>query len=187
MVFTQMDTTLDKTTTMEFGRMSGKVLSFEIPSTIKRYQDPQDIFIDLDDFEFDLKSTLGPIGAMIQEHKFLVLNSVNYADFSKPYSEWTGITKHHVMEQMESFNRTLGQKIKDVPVVLIGGESAILKSGRFILRDIRDERQEVARVVGIISEVLFFEGAVYHRDSLSWMKVEDYQIKKAIFPRIRNE
>lgn len=173
-------------TTMELGRMSGKVLSFEIPSTIKRYQDPQDIFIDLDDFEFDLKNTLGPIGVMIQEHKFLVLNSVNYADFSKPYSEWTGITKHHVMEQMEDFNRSLAEKIKDIPVVLLGGESAILKSGKFILRDIGDERQEVARLVGIVSEVLFFEGAVYHRDSLSWMKVEDYQIKEAIFPRIRN-
>ena len=77
-------------------------------------------------------------------------------------------------------------KIRDIPVVLLGGESAILKSGRFILRDIKDERQEVARMVGIVSEVLFFEGAVYHRDSLSWMKVEDYQIKEAVFPRIRN-
>ena len=174
-------------TTMELGKMSGKLLSFQIPNTIKRYQDPQDIFIDVDNFEFDLKSTLGPIGEMIQEHKFLVLNSVKYADFTKPYSEWSGITKHHVSEQMDEFNNTLEKKIKDIPVVLLGGESAILKSGRFVLRDIQDERQEVARIVGIVSEVLFFEGAVYHGDTFSWMMVEDYQIKEAEFPRIRDE
>lgn len=166
--------------------MPGKVLSFEVPEGIKRYQDPEEVFIDIDNFEFDLKKTLGPIGTMIQEHKFLVLNSLNYSDFVKPYSDWTGITKHHVLEQMNQFNASLQESIRDIPVVLLGGESATLKSGKFVLRDIRDERQEVGRIVGIVSEVLFFEGTVYHRDSMSWMKVEDYQIKEAKFPRIRD-
>lgn len=175
------------TMTTGHGKMSGKILSFEIPDTIKRYQDPQEIFIDADGFEFDLKKTLGPIGTMIQEHKFLVLNSINYQDFTKPYSEWSGITKHHVLEQMEKFNSLLREQIRDVPVTLLGGEAARLKSGKFVLRDIRDERQEVGKMLGIVSEVLFFEGAVYHGDSMSWMLVEDYQIKEARFPRIRDE
>lgn len=173
--------------TMGYGKMSGKVLLFKIPDTIKRYQDPQEIFIDVDAFEFDLKKTLGPIGKMIQEHKFLVLNSVNYRDFTKPYSEWSGITKHHVLEQMKSFNLLLREQVKDVPVTLLGGETAKLKSGKFVLRDIQDERQEVGKMLGIVSEVLFFEGTVYHGASMTWMLVEDYQIKEAKFPRIRDE
>ena len=81
------------------------------------------------------------------------------------------------------FNKILSKQVNDVPVILLGGEPAVLKRGKFVLRDISDERQEVARVTGIVSEVLFFEGVVYHRDSLSWMKVEDYQIRQANFTR----
>lgn len=166
--------------------MTAKILSFEIPERIKRYQDPDDFLIDIESFEFDIRKTLGTIGKMIQDHRFLVLNTLKYTDYMKPYGEWTGITKHHVTEQMNNFNLLLKKEVKDIPVVLLGGETAILKAGKFILRDINDERQEVARITGLVSEVLFFEGVVYNRDSLSWMKVEDYQIKEAKFPRVRD-
>ena len=167
--------------------MSSNVLNFEIPEKIKRYTDPSDIFIDLDTFEFDVKKTLGTIGKMIQDHRFLVLNTLRYTDYMKPYGEWAGITKNHVIEQRDKFNKILSKQVNDVPVILLGGEPAVLKRGKFVLRDISDERQEVARVTGIVSEVLFFEGVVYHRDSLSWMKVEDYQIRQANFPKIREQ
>lgn len=167
--------------------MVAKVLNFEIPDKIRRYPDPSDIFIDLETFEFDVKKTLGTIGKMIQDHRFLVLNTLKYMDYMKPYGDWTGITKNHVIEQRDKFNKILDKQVKDIPVVLLGGEAAILKKGKFILRDISDERQEVARITGIVSEVLFFEGIVYHRESLSWMKVEDYQIREAKFPKIREK
>ena len=167
--------------------MTAKVLLFKIPENVKEYEDPKDIFIDIDNFEFDLSDTLGVIGKMIQEHRFLVLNTLSIADYMKPYREWTGITKHHVQEQVEKFNKTLEEKIKDIPVVLLGDEQAILKSGKFVLRDIDDPRQEIARLTGLVSEVLFFEGVVYQRDTLSWLKVEDYQIKRAEFPKIRDQ
>ena len=94
-------------------------------------------------------------------------------------------TKHHVIEQRDTFNYKLKNEIKDIPVILLGGEKAVLKKGKFVLRDIDDERQEVARMTGIVAEVLFFEGVVYHQETMSWMQVEDYQIKKAKFPKIR--
>ena len=166
--------------------MTAKILSFEIPEKIKRYQDPADFLIDIESFEFDIKKTLGTIGRMIQDHRFLILNTLKYTDYMKPYNEWTGITKHHVAEQMNNFNLLLKKEVKDIPVVLLGGETATLKAGKFILRDINDVRQEVARITGLVSEVLFFEGVVYSGDTLSWMKVEDYQIKEAKFPRVRD-
>ena len=167
--------------------MTAKILAFEIPDRIRYYTDPEDIFINLDTFEFDVRKTLGSIGEMIQEHKFLVLNTVSFYDYLKPYRDWTGITKHHVEEQMNEFNERLEKEIKDIPVTLLGGESAVLKKGKFVLRDISDERQEVAQVTGIVSEVLFFEGVVYSRDTRSWMRVEDYQIREAKFPKIRKK
>ena len=167
--------------------MTAKILSFKIPEKIKRYQDPSDSLIDIDSFEFDVKKTLGAIGKMIQDHRFLVLNTLKYTDYMKPYQDWTGITKHHVEEQRDNFNSTLIKEVKDVPVVLLGGENAILKSAKFVIRDINDERQEVARITGLVSEVLFFEGVVYNKDAMSWMTVEDYQIKEAKFSRIRDE
>ena len=84
-----------------------------------------------------------------------------------------------------SFNGILEKKVKDIPVELLGGEKALLKKAFFKIRDINDERQEVARIVGIVSEVLYLEGVIYHPDTMSWLKVEDYQIKKAEFPKIR--
>jgi hypothetical protein len=77
--------------------------------------------------------------------------------------------------------------VKEVPVTLLGGEEAILKRANFVIRDINDERQELARIVGIVSEVLFFEGVVYVPSTMSYLTVEDYQIKEARFPfrRIR--
>ena len=165
--------------------MTAKVLAFEIPDKIKRYQDPDDLLIDLDTFEFDVKRTLGSIGQMIQEHRYLILNTLSFSDYLRPYRDWTGITKHHVIEQRDTFNYKLKNEIKDIPVILLGGEKAVLKKGKFVLRDIDDERQEVARMTGIVAEVLFFEGVVYHQETMSWMQVEDYQIKKAKFPKIR--
>jgi len=165
--------------------MTAKVLVFEIPEKIKRYQDPDDLLIDLDTFEFDVKKTLGSIGEMIQDHRYLMLNTVSFSDYLRPYRDWTGITKHHVIEQRDAFNYKLKNEIKDIPVTLLGGEKAILKSGKFVLRDIGDERQEVAKITGIVTEVLFFEGVVYQQETMSWMKVEDYQIKEAKFPKIR--
>lgn len=167
--------------------MTAKILSFKIPDRIKRYQDPDDFLIDIENFEFDVRKTLGTIGKMIQDHRFLVLNTIRYGDYMKPYKDWTGITKHHVVEQRDKFNALLSEAVRDVPVTLLGGEPAMLKSGKFVLRDISDERQEVARITGIVSEVLFFEGVVYSKDTMSWMKVEDYQIREAKFPRIRDE
>lgn len=167
--------------------MTAKVLAFEIPDKIKRYQDPDDILINLDAFEFDVKRTLGSIGQMIQDHRYLMLNTLSFSDYLRPYRDWSGITKHHVIEQRDKFNYRLRNEIKDIPVILLGGERAVLKKGKFVLRDIDDERQEVARMTGIVTEVLFFEGVVYRKETLSWMRVEDYQIKEAKFPRIREE
>lgn len=166
--------------------MTAKILSFKIPEEIKRYQDPCDFLIDIDSFEFDIKKALGDVGKMIQDHRFLVLNTLKYSDYMKPFKDWSVLTKHHVMEQRDNFNSLLNDEVQDIPVVLLGGEPATLKSGKFVLRDIDDTRQEVARLTGIVSEVLFFEGVVYSRETMSWMKVEDYQIKEAKFPRIRD-
>jgi len=166
--------------------MTAKILAFKIPERIRHYPDPEDLLIDIDSFEFDISDTLGVIGKMIQEHRFLVLNTLSITDYTKPYREWTGITKHHIGEQMDKFNEMLEREIRDIPVTLLGGESAVLKKGRFVLRDISDERQEVAKITGIVSEVLFFEGVVYDKEARSWMKVEDYQIRKAEFPKVRD-
>jgi hypothetical protein len=77
--------------------------------------------------------------------------------------------------------------VKDVPVVLLGGEEAVLKRANFVIRDITDDRQEIARMIGIISEVLFLEGVVYLPSSRSYLSVEDYQIREAKFPRMRQK
>ena len=165
--------------------MTGKIVEFKIPENMKRYSEPEDFFVDVDSFEFDLRATLGPIGKMIHDHKHMVLNWLHYGDFLKPFEDWQKLTKETVVRQKLSFNSVLEEKVRDIPVELLGGEAALLKKAAFKIRDIRDERQEVARVVGIVSEVLYLEGTVYHPDSMSWMKVEDYHIKKAEFPKIR--
>jgi len=163
----------------------GKIVEFKIPENMRRYSEPEDFFVDMESFEFDLRSTLGPIGKMIHDHKHMVLNWLHYGDFLKPFKDWQTLTKETVVKQKMSFNNALEKKVKDIPVELLGGEKALLKRAVFKIRDIEDERQEVARVVGIVSEVLYLEGIIYHPASMTWMKVEDYQIKKAEFPKIR--
>lgn len=161
--------------------MSAKILNFEIPEIKKVYVEPEGVLENLEIYDFDVKKTLGPIGEMIQDHKHLVLSWLEHGEFLKPASDWSGIAKEAIISQRLSFNSRLDSIIKDVPVTLLGGEDAILKKASFVVRDITDERQEVARIVGIVSEVLFLEGVVYLPSSMSYCKVEDYQIKKAMF------
>lgn len=165
--------------------MVAKIIDFKIPEKIRKYSEPEDFFVDIESFEFDLRNTLGPMGKMIHDHKHMVLNWLHYEDFLKPFKDWRTLTKETVVRQKMSFNGILEKKVKDIPVELLGGEKARLKKAFFKIRDINDERQEVARIVGIVSEVLYLEGVIYHPDTMSWLKVEDYQIKKAEFPKIR--
>jgi len=141
----------------------------------------------MDIFDFDVRKALGPMGKLIQDHKHLILNWLHNGEFLKPMEEWSENAKVAVIAQRLAFNSTLESMIKEVPVTLLGGEEAILKRANFVIRDINDERQELARIVGIVSEVLFFEGVVYIPETMSYLTVEDYQIKEARFPRIRKK
>ena len=156
----------------------GKLLKFEIPSDVRlRYMEPEAEDLEIDIIDFDPSATLGPVGKMIKEHKKLVLNCVNYSELLKPFVDWSGTTKEAFVKQRMSFNSRL-DKMGDIRGVLLGGEEVILKRGRFILSDITHERQELARIMRIVTEVLFFEAVVYCPDTLRYMQVEDYQIKR---------
>jgi hypothetical protein len=168
--------------------MTGKVIKFEVPERVRHhYVEPDDLLVDMDVFDFDVRKTLGPMGKLIQDHKHLVLNWLQNGEFLKPMEEWSESAKTAIVAQMLSFNSTLNSMVKDVPVVLLGGEEAVLKRANFVIRDITDDRQEIARMIGIISEVLFLEGVVYLPSSRSYLSVEDYQIKEAKFPRLREK
>ena len=167
--------------------MSAKVLNFELPEIKKTYEDPEDAFDGLEIYDFDVRESLGPIGKMIQDHKHLVLSWLEHGEFLKPVDKWSENARLAVVAQKLSFNSTLDSLIKDIPVTLLGGERAILKKANFVVRDITDERQEIAKIVGIVSEVLFLEGIVYVPSSMTYYKVEDYQIKEANFPKLRDK
>lgn len=161
--------------------MSAKVLNFAMPRQVLRsYEEPLSIFEDegiLSAIEFDAMATLGPIGEMISQHRHAMLNWIDAADFMKPYADWKGTTKEFVIQQRLSFNSKIA-KLGDTGAVLIGGEKVVLKRGEFVIKDIEDEAQEVSRIIGVVPEVLFFEGVVYHPQTLAYMKVVDYQIKE---------
>lgn len=161
--------------------MGAKILNFELPRQVLRnYEEPMSIFEEeglLSAIEFDAMETLGPIGEMIKQHRHAMLNWIDASDFMKPYSDWKGTTKEFVIQQRLSFNSKIN-KLRDTSVVLIGGEKVVLKRGEFVVKDIHDEAQEVARIIGVVPEVLFFEGIVYCPETLAYMKVLDYQIKE---------
>lgn len=161
--------------------MSAKILSFEIPTTlVNSYPDPECIPDGLFEME-DLIESLGPIGGMIREHKYLMLNWLEYSDFMKPQNQWSGRTIRAISEQKESFNDLLGG-LGDIPVTLIDGHTMVLKRARFVVRDITDERQELATILGIVSEVLFLEAVAYSPSDMMWYSIEDYQIREVILP-----
>ena len=114
--------------------MTAKILSFKIPDRIKRYQDPDDFLIDIENFEFDVRKTLGTIGKMIQDHRFLVLNTIRYGDYMKPYKDWTGITKHHVVEQRDKFNTLLSEAVRDVLSSLFSPSFFFFKVSNFFCK-----------------------------------------------------
>ena len=155
-----------------------KVLEFKIPDSIPRYEESISFYEILEEegMLIELSDSLGFAGRLVQEHKYLMLNWLN-TDFFKPRSEWSDVTKYTINQQMFDFNKTL-EKIKDSPARLIGGEDVLIKRVRFILRDIEDERQELARIMGIVSEVLFLEFVVYEPSTGKWMVAEDYQVSK---------
>ena len=158
--------------------MTAKVIKFGIPNTISKYEESVDFYdmIEEDGLLIPLSESLGLAGRLVQEHKYLMLNWVN-ADFFKPHSEWSDVTKYTINQQLLDFNKTL-EKIKDSPARLIGGEDVLIKRARFVLRDITDQKQELARIMGIVSEVLFLEFVVYDPESRQWMLTEDYQVNK---------
>lgn len=164
--------------------MTAKVLDFKIPrEVLKTYEEPMSIFEDDKLFtaiEFDISETLGPIGEMVKEHRHTVINWIDYSDFTKPFSEWKKSTKKAIIGQKMSFNSRIST-LGDAHATLIGGERVILKRGRFILKDITSDIQDIARMLGVVSEVLFFEGVVYSPETLSYMKVIDYQVKELRF------
>ena len=158
--------------------MTGKLLKFEIPKDVRyRYVEPDAEELDLEIIDFDPCTTLGPVGSMIKEHKKLVLNSINYSELLKPFVDWSGTTKEVFIRQRLSFNSRL-EAMGDLRGMLIGGEEIILKRGRFVLSDITHQRQELARIMKIVTEVLFFEAIVYCPKTFKYMQVEDYQIKR---------
>lgn len=157
--------------------MPGKILKFEIPSAVRfKYVEPDAENLDLEIIDFDPSATLGPVGKMVKEHKRLVLNCVNYSELLKPFVDWSGTTKEAFIKQKMSFNSRL-DKMGDIHGLLLGGEEVVLKRGRFTLSDITHQRQELARIMRIVTEVLFFEAIVYCPKTLKYMQVEDYQIK----------
>ena len=153
-----------------------KVLSFEIPENIPRYQEPDDIVVVVDDLLVDLRKTLGIAGEMMHEHKYLIISWLNHEEFLKPKEEWSELAKEAIRVQKESFNLKLSQ-LEEAPVVLLGDEDAIIKRAKFVVCDITDERQELARLLGIITDILFLELTVYSPSKMKWYSVMDYQIK----------
>lgn len=167
--------------------MSAKILNFRLPDrVIKNYEEPLSIFEKedlLQTVEFDAMKTLGPIGEMISQHRHSMLNWLDAADFMKPYSDWKGKTKEFVIQQRLSFNSKI-EKFCESGATLIGGEDVVLKRGEFVIRDISDEVQEISRILGVVPEVLFFEGIVYCPRTMTYMRVLDYQIKEL---RVKDE
>lgn len=161
--------------------MSSKVLKFEMPESVRlTYNEPLDIFTAMETIEFDVVQTMGVIGEMVKEHKHVVINWVDYSDFHKPFSDWKGTTKEAMIRQKLSFNSRIA-KMGDIKATLIGGEKVILKKAEFHIRDINHHKQELARLMGIVTEVLFLEAVVYHPETLTLMSVEDYHIKSLEF------
>ena len=161
--------------------MTAKILSFEIPENVRSsYSEPVDIFTAMDTIEFDVIQTMGVIGEMVKEHKHVVINWIDYLDFHKPFSDWKGTTKEAMIRQKLSFNSRIA-KMGDIKATLIGGEKVILKKAEFHIRDITHQKQELARLMGIVTEVLFLEAVVYHPETLTLMSVEDYHIKSLEF------
>ena len=163
--------------------MSAKIIQFEIPNNVRqRYVEPEEVFDKIDLVEFDASQTLGPVGVMMKEHKHTVLNWIDYNDFMKPFSDWKGTTKEAFTRQKLSFNSKL-DRLGECTAILIGGEEVVLKRGKFVIGDICHDRQELGRILKIVTEVLFFEAIVYCPETLTYMQVEDYQIKELIFDK----
>ena len=156
-----------------------KVLEFKIPEGISRYEESAGFYEMLEDTGMlvTLSDNLGPAGKLVQEHKYLMLNWLSADDFFKPAAQWSDLTRFTINEQMLAFNEKL-QGLKGKSACLIGGENVFIKRARFVLRDIEDEKQELARILGIVSEVLFLEFVVYEPRSRKWMVAEDYQVSK---------
>ncbi len=155
-----------------------KILEFKIPDTISKYEESINFYEMLENtgMVVTISEDLGIAGRLIQEHKYLMLNWLN-EDFFKPRSDWSDVTRYTINEQMFVFNDRL-ESLVDKPACLIGGEDVLIKRARFTLRDIEDERQELARMIGIVSEVLFLEFIVYEPGTGKWMVAEDYQVSK---------
>lgn len=163
--------------------MSAKIIQFEIPNNVRqRYVEPEEVFDKIDLVEFDASQTLGPVGVMMKEHKHMVLNWIDYNDFMKPFSDWKGTTKEAFTRQKLSFNSKL-DKLGECTAILLGGEEVVLKRGKFVIGDISHDRQELGRIMKIVTEVLFFEAIVYYPEELKYMQVEDYQIRELIFDK----
>jgi len=161
--------------------MSSNILKFELPDVVRTtYNEPLDIYAALETIEFDIIETLGTIGEMVREHKHTIINWLDYSDFQKPFSDWKGTTKAAMIKQKLSFNSRIAQ-LGDIRAILIGGEEVVLKKAEFQIRDITHEKQELARLMGIVTEVLFLEAVVYHPETLTLMSIEDYHIKSLVF------
>jgi len=157
----------------------GNVISFEIPSNLERYEVPLSVFEEIacGEISISVGQSLGVINEMIQDHQYLVLNWLEYSDFSKPYSEWSELTKQTINEQKTLFNGKLEQ-YRGSAATLLCGEKVRIKRARFLIRDVKDDYQELARMLGVVSEVLFLELTVYSPNRLQWLLVEDFQVKK---------
>lgn len=155
------------------------VVSFGIPSGLKRYEIPLNIFEDISSGEISISvgDSLGAINKMISDHQYLVLNWLENSDFLKPYSDWSELTKSIIDEQRIYFNEEL-KEYEGASATLLCGEEVKINRARFLIRDIEDDYQELARIVGVVSEVLFLELAVYSPSRLQWLLVEDFQVKK---------
>lgn len=161
--------------------MSSNILKFELPEVVRTtYNEPLDIYAALETIEFDIVETLGTIGEMVREHKHAVINWLDYSDFQKPFCEWKDTTKSAMIKQKLSFNSRIAS-LGDIRAILIGGEEVVLKKAEFQIRDITHEKQELARLMGIVTEVLFLDAVVYHPESMTLMSIEDYHIKSLVF------
>lgn len=154
------------------------VLSFEIPKKLTTYKEPDSIYeMSIDDLLVDMRTTLGFPADLIKNHRFLVLSWLEYQDFLKPKEDWSNLTKNTIAAQKIEFNSKL-KSLRGNKVTLIGGETVSLRDARFVLRDVNDDRQDLARLSGIVTEVLFLELVVYDAENLRWLSVQDYQVKK---------
>ncbi len=154
------------------------VLSFKIPEKLTNYKEPDSIYeMSIDDLFVDMRTTLGYPADLIKSHRSLVLSWLEYQEFFKPKEEWSALTRNIISAQRDDFNNKL-KSLRGNEVVLIGGERVSLRDARFVLRDVNDDRQDLARLSGIITEVLFLELVVYDAENLQWMSVQDYQVKK---------